>query len=92
MYSFPVTNGNYIVNLYFAEIYFTSVGKRVFDINIEGQLVQNDLDIFGEVGYETALKKSYKVTVADGVLNIQFIHQIENPKISAIEIIDPIKN
>ena len=92
MYSFPVTNGNYIVNLYFAEIYFTSVGKRVFDINIEGQLVQNDLDIYSEVGYETALKKSYNVTVADGVLNIQFIHQIENPKISAIEILPQVSN
>jgi len=93
MYSFPVANGDYIVNLYFAEIYSgtAGVGLRVFDVNIEGQLVQNNLDIYSEVGFETALKKSYNVTVSDGEINIQLLHQTENPKICAIEIIDAAK-
>ena|GEM_PF-280925 len=88
-YSLPVTNGSYRVNLYFAEIYngCFSVGCRVFDVLIEGVLVLNDLDIFREVGSLTALVKTFDVTVSDGVLNIEFRHVVENPKISAIEVI-----
>lgn len=89
IYSLPVTNGNYRVNLYFAEIYNEcfSVGCRVFDVLIEGQLVLNDLDIFQEAGSLTALIKTFDVIVEDGVLNIEFRHVRENPKISALEVL-----
>ena len=89
MYSFAVPNGSYVVNLYFAEIYSGNfgVGRRVFDVLIEGQLVSNNLDIYSQVGANAALVKSYAVTVSDGQLNIEFLHVVENPKISAIEVI-----
>jgi hypothetical protein len=54
---------------------------------IEGQLVLDDLDIYSEVGHDAALIKSFAVTVSDGELDIEFLHQIQDPKISAIEVI-----
>ena len=57
----PITNGTYNVKLHFAEIYWGAAepngdptgggtGSRVFDVDIEGQVVLNDYDIFEEVG------------------------------------------
>jgi hypothetical protein len=88
-YTFAVPDGDYFVNLHFAEIYSGtfSTGARVFDVAVEEQLVLDNLDIFSEVGAEAALVKSFTVTVSDGELNIEFLHQVENPKISAIEIL-----
>jgi glucose/arabinose dehydrogenase/PKD repeat protein len=88
-YDLPVANGTYRVNLYFTEFYpgAAFVGGRVFDVSIEGTKVLQDLDIFAEVGFDTPLVKSFVTTVSDGVLDILFGHVVENPKISAIEVI-----
>ena len=85
-YRFPVPNGQYSVNLYFAESYVFAEGGRVFDVGMEGTLVMNNLDIYSEVGANTVLIKTLPVTVSDGELNIEFLHQVENPLISAIEV------
>ena len=88
-YSFDVPNGNYNIILHFAECYdgTAGAGLRVFDVVIEGELVLDDLDIYREVGYDAALIKSFSVVVTDGQLSIEFLHEVENPKISAIEVI-----
>jgi hypothetical protein len=88
-YSFDVPDGDYVVNLYFAEAYSEVLypGGRQFDILLNGSTVEYKLDIYDEVGRNTAHMKSYEVTVVGGQLNIEFIHGIENPTISAIEII-----
>ncbi len=86
-YAIPVTNADYEVYLHFAEILYTNPGQRQFDVYIENTKVLDHLDIVAEAGPKTALIKSFPVTVSDGVLNIKFVHQIENPKISAIEVI-----
>ena len=54
-YAFPVADGVYEVNLYFADIYTGthSVGARVFDVTIEGILVLDNLDIYSEAGGKT---------------------------------------
>ncbi|KAI4333481.1 hypothetical protein L6164_018286 [Bauhinia variegata] len=55
-YGFCMGNGKYAVNLHFAEIMFSadetyySLGKRVFDIYIQGELVLKDFDIVKEAG------------------------------------------
>ncbi len=88
-YSVNVPNGDYIVNLYFAEN-FSKVfypNGRLFDILLEGKTVEYKMDIYDEAGKNTALMKSYEVNVADGQLNLMFLHGIENPTVSAIEII-----
>ncbi|KAK2352003.1 putative leucine-rich repeat receptor serine/threonine-protein kinase [Trifolium repens] len=55
-YGFCLGNGNYTVNLHFAEIMFSddktfsSIGRRVFDIYIQRKLVVKDFDIVKEAG------------------------------------------
>lgn len=102
----PMENGDYEVILHFAEIYHGAtgggpggVGKRIFDINLEGQLVEDNFDIFSEAGAETPLLKPYNITVSDASLNILLSGAaadggVDYPKISAIEVlgIDPANN
>ncbi len=93
-YDFVVENGDYTVNLYFAEIFGTAVGSRIFDVAIEDQAVLTDYDIFAEAaagtgaaGQNVAIVESFDVSVDDGNLDIDFTTVFDNAKISAIEII-----
>lgn len=63
------------------------VGKRVFDVLVEGRLRINDLNIYKIVGARRALVKSLAVAVTDGRLDMELRHVLNNPKISAIELI-----
>lgn len=89
-YEFPLDNGYYEVNLFFAEVNESGVGLggRVFDITIEGVLVEDNLDIFAEVGYDAGLQKTYNVELLDGVLDLDFprVPGSENALIRGIEI------
>ncbi|WP_394749386.1 malectin domain-containing carbohydrate-binding protein [Spongiimicrobium salis] len=84
----PLANGDYIVNLFVGNSFAgtSNIGDRVFDVNIEGVLAIDDVDIVAAFGHLSGGMLSYPVTVSDGVLNIQFVHQIENPTVNAIEI------
>nr|WP_246348525.1 malectin domain-containing carbohydrate-binding protein [Sphingomonas aerophila] len=65
--------GDYLVELSFAESYWTAPGKRVFDILAEGQEIVSDLDIYSASGGKNvALDLSRVVTVTDGTLNLRF--------------------
>jgi hypothetical protein len=75
------------VRLHFAEVYFTTVGSRVFDVFIDGTKVLDKLDIVHEVGPMAPLVKSFTVNQTGSSLTISFVHQIENPTISGIEIL-----
>ncbi|MBW4562541.1 MAG: hypothetical protein KME32_15600 [Mojavia pulchra JT2-VF2] len=87
-YNIPVaSSGLYKVNLDFAEIYWSNPGQRVFDVNIEGSLILDNLDLVAQVGANTAWRKSVDVEVKDGVLNIDFSASVDNAKVSAIEVI-----
>jgi Malectin domain len=83
-YTIPVPNGDYLVTLKFAEIYWTAAGRRLFDVLIEGREVLPDLDLVAKVGPVTAYDVAMPVRVTDGVLNIQFLSNIDNAKVSAI--------
>ncbi len=87
-YDIPAENGEYRVNLGFAEIFWSESNKRVFDVTIEDDLVINDLDIYKSAGANKneALEKSYTVKVDDGTLNLDFNSSIDNAKVGAIEI------
>ena len=86
-YSLAVDSDRYQVNLEFAEIYWDEAGKRIFDVQAEGQLVIDDLDIFAEVGKNAALTKTIEVDVTDGTLNLDFSTLADHAKVSAIEVI-----
>lgn len=86
-YCFDVPNGKYDIILHFAEIYFLEAQRRVMDVLLEGELVLDDFDIFAEVGSRKPCLKQANVEVKDNYLDIQFVRGIDDPKISAIEII-----
>ncbi|BAY23427.1 hypothetical protein NIES2100_31920 [Calothrix sp. NIES-2100] len=87
-YNIPISSsGTYTVNLDFAEIFWSSPGQRVFDVNIEGESVIKNLDILAQAGVNTALRKSVDVQVTDGTLNIDFLASVDNAKVSDIEVI-----
>ncbi len=90
MYSFILDPGVYTVRLHFAETYFgaSQIGQRVFDVLIEGQLVLDDFDKAATAGYRAAIVEEIEVTLVDEMLNIQFLHGVENPTISGIEIVN----
>ncbi|MCL6275560.1 malectin domain-containing carbohydrate-binding protein, partial [Muricauda sp. 2012CJ35-5] len=86
---FPVSNGDYIVNIYAGNSFVgtSQVGQRVFDVNIEGQQLGDNVDLVALFGHQSGGMLSYATQVLDGQLNIQFAHQVENPLVNAIEIL-----
>ncbi len=88
-WNFTVPNGDYTVNLIFAEVWTGAQtnGIRVFDVEIEGNLMLDDFDQTATYGWNTAGVETFNVTVADGNLDIDFLQGIENPNIKAIEIL-----
>jgi len=101
-YHIPIENGEYTVRLHFAELWFGATsggaggtGKRVFDVKLEGQLAEDNLDVFANVGAETLLTRTHTVNVTDGQLDIDFSSLASDggsrhPIINAIEILEPI--
>jgi len=92
-YQIPVAkSGSYRVRLHFAEIYHTTAGKRKFSVMLEGAIVLNNLDLVDQVGAATAFVYESVVEITDGAVNIQLIADIDNGKISGVEILELISN
>lgn len=85
-YQFTVPNGNYQVQLCFAESYFTAAGARVESVTLQGQPAINNLDIYATVGANTALVMNEGATVTNGLLSIGFSSSADQPEIRAIAI------
>lgn len=83
-YHFPVDDGLYEITFKFAEIYWSNVGKRLFDVLLEGQEVVSDLDLYALVGKNTPHEEVHIASVADGWLDILFRTDVDNAKASAI--------
>ncbi len=88
IYSFPVSAGSYHVNLYFAETWpgAYSVGARVFNVKLQGNVAFQNLDIFKAAGAYTSLVKGADVVVSSGPLTVELDSVVQNAKINAIEI------
>jgi Malectin domain len=85
-YAFSVPNGPYTVTLYFAETCAYTPGMRVFDVQLQGATLFPGIDIAKAVGVDRPFTESENVSVTQGQLTIGFIHHVDNPIISAIEI------
>ncbi|KAL5716577.1 hypothetical protein ACHQM5_018247 [Ranunculus cassubicifolius] len=77
-YGFCMLNGNYTVRLHFAEIIFTddrtysSLGRRIFDIYIQGNLAVKDFNIEDEAGgARKEVIKRFSAVVTDTTLEIR---------------------
>ncbi|XP_043700450.1 probable LRR receptor-like serine/threonine-protein kinase At1g56140 [Telopea speciosissima] len=79
-YGLGLENGNYTVSLQFSEIVFPntltweSLGRRVFDIYIQGNLWLKDFDIRKEAGGVSfsAVQKEIQAQVSENFLEIHF--------------------
>ncbi|WP_158635183.1 malectin domain-containing carbohydrate-binding protein [Formosa maritima] len=89
IYTIPVPNGDYIVNMYFANLYNGTrlPGQRIFSVNIENERRIEKLDASAEFGHRIAGMIQNNVTVTDGNLEIEFFQFIQNPMVNAIEIL-----
>jgi subtilisin family serine protease len=84
-YRFDLPNGHYKIDLSFAEILVKKAGGRLFSVSIEGVPVLSNLDVYGLVGSNAALDRSFDVEVTDGHLDIGFTPQRgDKPIINAI--------
>ncbi|HEX2933902.1 MAG TPA: endo-1,4-beta-xylanase [Bacteroidales bacterium] len=89
-YSIPVESGKeYKVTLKFAEIYFSSAGSRLFDVNVESQSFLSNYDVFAEAGGKNIAKDtSINITPTDSYINIELTSKSSNASIKGIEIIE----
>ena len=88
-FSWPVSNGKYVVRLHFAETYegITGPGERVFSFNVQGKEFK-DYDVWVKAGGPLrAFIETVPVEVTDGKIKITFTPKVQNPQICAIEIV-----
>lgn len=79
-YQFAVPDGEYRVELYFAEPWLDKhegagidcEGERIFDVAINDSVVVDDLDLWAEAGFAGACKKVVDVKVKGGLLTVSF--------------------
>jgi PKD repeat protein len=90
-YSFPVATGTTVqVRLSFANrcTCTSQPGQRAFDVAIDGRQVLGGYDIVADVGNQVGTTKTFTVT-SDGSVDISFAHEMENPMVNAIEVVEP---
>ncbi|WP_219471550.1 S8 family serine peptidase [Nonomuraea rhizosphaerae] len=81
-----VPAGTYTVELGFADVKNTQIGRRVFDVLVEGQLAIPALDLALEAGTYTAVNRQYTVRVTDGQLNVRFATRQGKTIVNAVRI------
>lgn len=87
-YRFRVPNGTYSVTLMMSENFFTAAGKRIFSVSIQGEQVVSLLDLFATAGKGVQVNRIFdEVKVSDGLLEIHFTAQVDNPLVNGIVIV-----
>lgn len=79
-YQFAVPDGEYRVELYFAEPWLGKhegagidcEGERIFDVAINDSVVVDDLDLWAESGFAGACKKVVDIKIKSGLLTVSF--------------------
>ncbi|HXL19839.1 MAG TPA: malectin domain-containing carbohydrate-binding protein, partial [Streptosporangiaceae bacterium] len=87
--------GVYQVRLYFLDWYFTKVGQRVFNVDINGAPVLQNFDIVqaavnaGGDGQYIGVEKDFTATAdANGTVTVQFIRgSADQPMVNAIAVV-----
>ncbi|XP_051950172.1 malectin [Xyrauchen texanus] len=98
-YEVPIREeGDYILVMKYAEVYFAQSQQKVFDVRLNGHVVVKDLDIFDRVGHSTAhdeivpfsikrgkLSVHGEVSTFNGKLMVEFVKgYYDNPKVCAL--------
>jgi Malectin domain len=90
LWDFPAPEGHHLtVRLFFSNgcDCTSSLGQRKFDVSVDGDTKVDNFDIVLWVGNHNATMQSYDI-VSDGNVDIDLSHEIGNPLINGIEIID----
>lgn len=90
-YTIPLPSpGTYLVELKFAEIYYQAAtssggpGSRVFDIKLQGQVVEESYDILSKVPAKTAVSEYFVAEAGEQELTLDFGIIDDYPKLSAL--------
>jgi alpha-amylase len=86
-YLFDCPPGIYEITLLEAETWTNAPNRRLFDAYIEGQQVLTNCDIYAAAGGKNLpLTLAFTGTVADAQLEILFYPQIDNARVSGIQV------
>lgn len=93
LWQFSVPVGEQIeVRLFFAESFnqIDAPGQRIFDVSVEGSVPPefDNIDPYADAGeflYRGTMRQ-YTYTAADNVLDLEFLRDVQNPLVKAIEI------
>lgn len=69
----PLTNGDYLVRLYFIEPDSRKTGERLFHVDLQGARVLENFDIAAAGGGRRNVAKSFPVRVTDGFLHLKLV-------------------
>jgi hypothetical protein len=80
---------SYKVRLHFAEVYWTSVGQRVFNVLINGVQVLTNFDIIAASGaaYRGNIQEFNAISDQTGRLSVQIVTVTDNASINGIELL-----
>ncbi len=81
-----IPNAPHRLDLHFAEIYHSDLGKRVFDVLINGTLVLENYDILSVTGAKNAAVVESVNTTADsnGEISVTFVTLVNDAKVSGL--------
>jgi hypothetical protein len=87
-YNLPVSTTKVNVYLYYAERFWTANGSRIFNVDVEGQRISTNLDLFKMApgGNAALIVPVYHVAVADGSLTLDFRAVADYGAINAIRV------
>ena len=88
-YLITVPKGEYSISLHFAEIKRKASGERVFDIKLQDQLIESELDVLARAGFEIPMDLVYKkIACPNGHIKLDFIQKStrSTPAIAGISI------
>lgn len=87
-YQIPKANGTYTVTLGFLEPSATAAGQRVFNVDANGVRQITNLDVFATAGGKnTAIARSFPVTVSNGTLTLNFTGVVGKAVLSNIAVV-----
>ncbi|HEX8531267.1 MAG TPA: malectin domain-containing carbohydrate-binding protein, partial [Cytophagales bacterium] len=93
-YHVPVPNGTYDLTLHFNETYWGyrvpgGIRSRRFHVNVEGARALTNYDIFNRAkGAMRAVQETFRVSVTDGTLDIDFVKgAADYPAVAALEVV-----
>ncbi|MDQ2798681.1 MAG: malectin, partial [Armatimonadota bacterium] len=90
-YALSVPNGKYALSLLFAETAasVTGSGQRVFNVTANGSPLLTDFDIYAAAGANTAVTKSFLVSVTNGQLALAFTGTTAQAAVAGISLTLP---